>query len=152
MYGLGIPGSAWQLQPICPNSAQTSISAATGRTAEAAQYNAVAQTHNRAVREAEYERAVAAAQRASAAEQGALDRAARAAHVDAQRAVAESKTAQALDAFEQIDSIPAATLDVDDYVDIESLKRSAKHRPCPREDLKKPIPEPKLEKPPNVDG
>jgi restriction system protein len=117
------------------------------------EYNAAVQTHNWAVREAEraqrqYERAVVAAQRASAAEQAALDRAARAAHVDAQRATAESKTAQALDAFEQIDSILAATLDVDDYVDIDSLKQTAQHPPFSREDLKAPLPEPQLEKPP----
>jgi restriction system protein len=108
------------------------------------EYNAAVQTHNRAVREAEraqrqYERAFAAAQRASVAEQAALNRAARAARVDAQRATAESKTAQALDAFEQIDSILAATLSVDDYVDIESLRQTAQHPPFSRGDLKAPL-------------
>jgi restriction system protein len=117
------------------------------------EYNAAVQAHNRAIREVEraqrqYERASAAAQRASAAERAALERAARAAHMDAQRAMAESSTAQALDAFEQIDSILAATLAVDDYVDIESLKQTAQHPPFSHGDLKSPLPVPKLEKPP----
>jgi restriction system protein len=53
-----------------------------------------------------------------------------------------------VDVFEQIDSILAATLDVDDYVDVESLKVKAEHPPFPRQDLLKPIREPVLEQAP----
>lgn len=117
------------------------------------EYAAAVQAHNRAVREAaraqrEYERAVAAAQRAAAHEQARAEAEAKAAHVAAQRATAESLTAQAMDAVEQIDALLAATLEVDDYVDIDSLKQTVQHPPFPREDLKTPLPEPALEQPP----
>jgi restriction system protein len=117
------------------------------------EYAAAVQAHNRAVREAEraqreYERAVAAAQRAEARDQALAAAEARRAHVEAQKANAEARTAQAIDAFEQIDSLLAATLEVDDYVDIDSLKQAAQHPPFPREDLKRPLPEPALEQPP----
>jgi restriction system protein len=62
--------------------------------------------------------------------------------------LAEAQTTHALDAFEQIDSILAATLDVDDYVDIDSLKQTADHPSFPREDLKTPLPKPRLEEAP----
>lgn len=111
---------------------------------------AALQAHNRAVREHEravrdYERALVTAQRASAREQATADRAAKEAHVAAQKAEAESLTAQALDSFAQIDSILAATLDVDDYVDISSLKRVAEHPPFPHSNLQVPTPAPRLE-------
>jgi restriction system protein len=111
------------------------------------EYGAAVQAHNHAVRESiraqrEYERAVAAAQRATAVEHAVAQRAAREAHVRAQKAAAESQTAQAIDAFEQIDSILAATLEVDDYVDIDSLKQTVQHPPFPRDDLTTPLPPP----------
>jgi restriction system protein len=117
------------------------------------EHAAAVQVHNRAVREAEraqreYERAVAAAQRAAALDQALANAEAKGAHVRAQRATAELHTAQAIDAFEQIDSLLAATLDVDDYVDIDSLKQGVQHPPFPREDLKTPLPEPVLEQSP----
>jgi restriction system protein len=117
------------------------------------EYAAAVQAHSRAVRAAEraqreYERAVAAAQRAAARDQARAYAEAKAAHLTAQRATAESRTAQATVAFEQIDSLLAATLEVDDYVDIDSLKQTIQHPPFPREDLKTPLPEPVLEQPP----
>ena len=106
------------------------------------EYNAAVQAHNRAVREAEraqreYDRAVAAA-----------DRESRTAYAAARRAQAERRTAQALDVFEQIDSILAATLDVDDYVDLESLKLTVGHPPFPRADLMTSLPKPALNRAP----
>jgi restriction system protein len=103
------------------------------------------------VREAEraqrdYDRAVAAAERAATKAQAQAQAEAKEAHRRRMRASAESATCAALDAFEQIDSILAATLDVDDYVDIKSLKAVPNHPPFPREDLKRPLPEPKLER------
>ena len=114
------------------------------------EYAAAVQAHNRAVREAEraqceYVRAVAAAERASSAEQAVAERAARDAHIQAHKAEAESRTAQAIDALEQIDSILAATLEVDDYVDIAALKLTVEHPPFGDGDLKKPLPRPHLE-------
>lgn len=117
------------------------------------EHAAALQAHNRAVREAdraqrEYERAVAAADRAATHAQNVARTEALKAHQRAQREYAESLTAQALEAFEEIDSILAATLSVDDYVDIDALKQTVSHPPFPREELKKPAPQPRLDKPP----
>ena len=91
---------------------------------------------------------MAAAERASALEHALAERAARAAHVRVQQAAADSQTAQAVDVFEQIDSILAATLEVDDYVDVAALKQTAEHPPFGRDDLMTPLPPPPLEQPP----
>jgi restriction system protein len=48
---------------------------------------------------------------------------------------------------EELDSLLAATLDVDDYVDLETLKRTASHPPFDRTDLMQSVPSP----PPIVD-
>jgi restriction system protein len=117
------------------------------------EHGAALQAHNRAVREhqravREYERATATAVRASARERAAAERAAKEAHVGAQKAAAESLTAQALNTFAQIDSILAATLEVDDHVDITSLKQVVEHPPFPHQDLTVPTPPPRLESPP----
>lgn len=98
-------------------------------------YNRAVREHDRAVRE--HERAVRE-----------HDKAAMRLHQEMQRATAEMMTAEVLDTFEQIDSILAATLDVDDYVDIESLKQSVAHPPFGHDDLVRTIPAPKLERPP----
>lgn len=108
---------------------------------------AAVQAHNRAVREAEraqreYDRAVAAYERAAEREQAYARAAAKEAHVNARKAEAESRTAHAQDAFEQIDSILAATLDVDDFVDLDSLQTVAEHPPFRRDDLRTPLPKP----------
>lgn len=58
------------------------------------------------------------------------------------------KTADALQTLEEIDSILGATLDVDDYVDVDSLKQSAQHPPFPRADLEVPVPKPNLHQAP----
>jgi restriction system protein len=151
------PDGGFQYYPLCGETAwvlaelqhQQRLAEQRARREHAA----VLQTHNRAVRDheravREYERALAAAERASAREQAAAERAAKEAHVAAQTAAAESLTAQALDSFAQIDSILAATLDVDDYVDISSLKQVVEHPPFPHGQLKVPTPAPRLEDPP----
>jgi restriction system protein len=91
---------------------------------------------------------VAAAERASRLDQALAAAEAREALARAKQAEAESRTAQAIDAFEQIDALLAATLEVDDYVDIDSLKQVAQHPPFKRDDLQTPIPQPRLEQPP----
>ncbi|ANW62232.1 hypothetical protein BCA37_00160 [Mycobacterium sp. djl-10] len=103
---------------------------------------AAVREYNRAVRE--HERAVRAHEQAVREH----DRELLLVHREVQRATAEMMTAEATDTFEQVDSILAATLDVDDYVDIDSLKQSAEHPPFGHDDLVKPIPAPKLERPP----
>ncbi|MGV0717850.1 hypothetical protein ABQE93_20830 [Mycolicibacterium sp. XJ662] len=113
------------------------------------EHAAAVQAYNRAIREQEraqraYEREVAAAERRQARLTAESIRAEKA----LKAATAEVKTAEAVDVLEQIDSILAATLEVDDYVDIDSLKQVAVHPPFPREDLKKTLPPPRLESPP----
>jgi restriction system protein len=103
---------------------------------------AAVREYNRAVRE--HERAVRDHERAVREHDKAVLRV----HQEMQRASAEMMTAEAADTFEQIDSILAATLDVDDYVDIESLKQAVEHPPFGREDLRRPLPLPTLERPP----
>lgn len=69
-------------------------------------------------------------------------------HQELQRATAEMQTAQAADTFDQIDSILSATLGVDDFVDIDSLKQTFEPPPFDRIDLISPIAPPALERPP----
>ncbi|HEY5856543.1 MAG TPA: hypothetical protein VIW24_21530 [Aldersonia sp.] len=106
--------------------------------------------HNAAVREAdraqrEYERAVAEAERAADRQRWEAEARARAAREKALHTDAEAKTQQALSSFEQIDSILAATLEVDDYVDIATLKQKAEHPPFTAPGLETPTPKPRLE-------
>lgn len=61
---------------------------------------------------------------------------------------AEVRTAEAVDVLEQIDSLLAATLEVDDYVDIDSLKQKVQHPPFARDDLKTPVKKPPMAEPP----
>lgn len=103
---------------------------------------AAVREYNRAVRE--HERAVRDHERAVREHDKAVLRV----HQEMQRASAEMMTAEAVDTFEQIDSILAATLDVDDYVDIDSLKQAVVHPPFGHDDLVSPLPPPKLERPP----
>ena len=110
---------------------------------------AAVQAHNRAVREEarlrrEYERELAAAQRLHARSTAESIRA----HKALQVATAQMQTADAVQTLDEIDSILSATLDIDDYVDIDSLKQTAQHPPFPRADLETPIPKPKLHQAP----
>ena len=113
------------------------------------EHAAAVQAYNRAVREQaraerEYEREIAAAQRfqaRSTAESIRAEKALKAAN-------AQVQTAQAVDALEQIDSILASTLEVDDYVDIDSLKQMVHHPPFQRDDLKPPVQKPPMAEPP----
>lgn len=78
-----------------------------------------------------------------------LEKEAKEAHAAAQTALVEEKNAELAEIYDEIDSLLQATLDVDDFVDLESLKRTAAHPPFDRPDLEEPIPEPvKLPEPP----
>lgn len=103
--------------------------------------------HNAAVREAqrfarEQERAMAAARRASAAERAAAEKAAAAAHVAARQAEVQERNARLAATYDEIDNLLAATLDVDDWVDLESLRESVEDRPLDRPDLRAQTPRP----------
>ena len=100
-----------------------------------------------AVREAERarkaaERAQAQAARAAEKDRREADKAAQLAHVEAMQSVADSRSQELFATHDAIDSILAATLEVDDYVDLESLRTVVSHPPFPRPDLEAPLPPP----------
>lgn len=100
--------------------------------------------HAAAVRQAEAarrasERAYAQAARASEAERKRLEKEAADAHVAAQLAEVEQLNVELSEHYQELDGLLAATLDVDDFVDLESLREQAVHPPFPREDLRVPI-------------
>lgn len=107
-----------------------------------------------AVRQAEQarradERAAKQLERADAAERKRLEKEASAAHVAYMEAEAESRNVKLAEIYSDIDSLLAATLDVDDYVDLEAFKTVVEHPPFHRPDLEvaspspTPIPDPK---------
>lgn len=108
---------------------------------------AQARAHAAAVREVERarraaERAAAAAARSAAAEQRAAEKEAKRLRIEAGEAEAEALNAELASLNYELQSILSTTLDVDDYVDLESLRATAAHPPFPRSDLEVPTPEP----------
>lgn len=111
------------------------------------QRHAAHRAHAAAVRQAEQiqrqqERARSAAARASAAEQKEAEREAKRLHEEAMQAEVDERNARLAATYEDIDTLLAATLDVDDYVDLETLRVRAEHPPFPRPDLELPLPPP----------
>jgi restriction system protein len=107
------------------------------------------------------ERAHAQHARASAAEQKAAEREAKRLHDEAMHADANSRNAHLADTYEEIDAMLAATLLVDDFVDLEELRTVAVHPPFARSDLEVPNappspfvapPEPRYEEPESPKG
>lgn len=86
------------------------------------------------------ERAATQRARATAAEQKAADREAKRLHDEARSAEAAAKNAELAEAYDQIDSLLAATLERDDYVDLNSLRTVAEHPPFPDAQLEVPTP------------
>ncbi|HEY0260905.1 MAG TPA: hypothetical protein VGC18_13760 [Lacisediminihabitans sp.] len=84
-------------------------------------------------------RAQAASQRASEADRKRLEREAAAAHVAAMQAEVDENNADLASLYEDLDNLLKATLDVDDFVDLETLRQVVDHPPFDRVDLKVPI-------------
>jgi restriction system protein len=113
------------------------------RDRERAQLAAVRQ-HNAAVRQAEQaqraaERAQAQFARASEAERKRLEKEARAAHIAAREAEIAERNFALAQMYDDIDSMLSATLGIDDYVDLETLRRPVEHPPFDRADLEAPV-------------
>ena len=122
------------------------------------QLKVAAQEQARAAREAEKKRKAAIAEaerarkaeeraaqqlaRANAAEQKRLAKEAREAHVRSMEADVEQRNLELSQTYDELDSLLTATLDVDDYVDLEKLRTEAEHPPFDRTDLEAPIPSP----------
>jgi restriction system protein len=135
------------------------------RKKEQAQRAAVRE-HNAAVRRAEQahkqaERARVQAARASEAERKRADAEARRLHIEAMTADASERNSALEQTYAEIDSLLEATLNVDDFVDLESLRQIPEHPPFDRLDLENPVPppppvpvppEPTFEPPPAATG
>lgn len=96
--------------------------------------------HTAAVRRAEQaqraaERAQEQAARATEAERKRLEKQARDAHVAAMEAQAAEMNAVLAEICDDVDSLLEATLGVDDYVDLETLRTPAEHPPFDCADL-----------------
>lgn len=115
---------------------------------QAAQAQAAAQRQaEQAARQAE--RARAQASKALATEFKKAEQEAKRLHVEAMEAEVASKNADLVVMYEEIDNLLAATLDVDDYVDLEKLRQVAEHPPFEPGQLAFPAPPPpRLEQPP----
>lgn len=122
--------------------------------------------HAVAVRSAEQarkaaDRAVTQAERASGAEKKRLDKEAREANVALREAEVLEKNERLAQIYDEIDSILSATLEVDDYVDLRSLRVVVTHPKFDKPDLEVPAPppavvndpdEPRLQLPPPPSG
>jgi restriction system protein len=107
--------------------------------AQARAYAAAVREAERAQRQAE--RAAAQAARASAARAKEAEREAKRLHEAARLAEAEVLNSHLSEVADELDSILAATLEVDDYVDLETLRVKASLLPFPRNDLEVPAPD-----------
>ena len=103
--------------------------------------------HQAAIRRAEQarkaeERAKGRAARAAEADRKRMEKEAKAAHVAAMQAEVEERNSDLAETYDAIDTLLAATLEVDDYVDLETLRMTVEHSPFDPGDLASPIPEP----------
>lgn len=95
------------------------------------------------------ERAEIAAARLSEKEQKQREREALADHQAAMQAEVDDLNATLEEARAELDGILTSTLEIDDYVDLESLRVQAQHPPFPHEHLRTPTPPPShVEDPP----
>ncbi|MCB9899655.1 MAG: hypothetical protein H6825_16740 [Planctomycetes bacterium] len=85
------------------------------------------------------QRALKAFERASATEQKRLAKEAKEAHLFEMEMEAERRNLDLAETYAEIDGLLAATLSVDDYVDLNALRCSAQHPPFDRPDLEEPI-------------
>ena len=105
------------------------------------------QAYAAAVRQAEQaqrkaERAATQAARAAQADRKRLEKEAREAHLSAMQAEVDERNAELSERYDEIDSLLAATLDVDDHVDLEALRRTVELPFFDRPDLELPTPPP----------
>lgn len=103
--------------------------------------------HNAAVKAAEKalkdeERALAKAAKADEADKKRLLKEAQAAHIEAMQAKVEEKNTALAEVYADLEGLLQATLEVDDYVDLESLRQVSDHPPFDRTDLEKSVPPP----------
>lgn len=113
----------------------------------ARQERAAAREHAAAIRQAEQARkaeiqASNKAAQAAKADLKSLEKEAKVAHVAAMESDVEERNSELAAIYDDIDNLLAATLCVDDYVDLETLRRTSEHPPFDRSDLEVPTPTP----------
>lgn len=101
---------------------------------------AAARQYDQAQKQAE--RARVQASRASATERKAAEREAQRLHEEARRAEVEALNAGLANTYDEIDTMLAATLSVDDYVDLEVFRKVVDHPPFSCPNLMQPTPKP----------
>lgn len=94
------------------------------------------------------QQAATRAQKATAAEQKAAEKEAQRLHLEARQAEVDALNADLASTYEAIDSILAATLAVDDHVDLEVLRSTAQHPPFQSEHERPLLPPPLPAAPP----
>lgn len=85
------------------------------------------------------QRAAAQLIRATDAERKRAEKEAREAHLAAMEAEVDRRNAELDQLYDDLDRLLEATLDVDDYVDLNTLRREVAHPPFDRADLQKPL-------------
>lgn len=86
--------------------------------------------------------------KATAAERKRLEREEAASHLEGRMAEVADLNAELEQVYAELDGLLAATLAVDDYLDLATLKQAVNHPPFDRADLERPIPKPVRPKPP----
>ncbi|MFC1740061.1 hypothetical protein ACFL0N_01105 [Pseudomonadota bacterium] len=127
-------------------SAVIQASKAAAREAERNQKAAIRE-HNASIRRAEQarkaaERAASQASKAKEADRKKLEKEAKAAHFASMQAKVEEKNSGLASIYEDIENLLAATLSVDDYIDLNSLRREATDEYFDRKDLLERLPTP----------
>ena len=109
---------------------QAAVAEKNRQRAQAAAVRAQAQRQREAERaQRQYEQALRAAERADARAAAQLEREMKQAHLAAQEAEVERLNGELALQLVDIDNTLAATLEVDDYVDLERLRKVAEHPP-----------------------
>ena len=115
--------------------------------AAAQQQKAAEREHKATIRRAEQarkaeERANKMAAQAARADRRRLEKEAKAAHIAAMEAKVEERNSELASIYDEIDCVLEATLSVDDFVDLEKLRRTSDIPPFDRSDLEVPTPPP----------
>jgi len=115
------------------------------------EYKAAVREQERAIKAEE--RAQKQLARANAAEYKRLEKEAKLAHIESMEAEVDALNSELEVTYQEIDSVLLATLDVDDFVDLDKLREQTLNSPLPQQELLKPTPPPSpIEDPPRPKG
>lgn len=112
------------------------------RAARAAHRNYLAARRDAEKARKDAEKAALALSRADAQQRKLLEKEAKEAYINSRLAEVEELNLELAQVAEDLDCLLAATLDVDDYVNLDTLKRTVSHPPFDRTDLMQPVPSP----------